>query len=191
VTDEPQPAGERNPLRVSLGILFFLLVIVLAVLIVGIVSVRSLLEREAAVLDTWSEIQTILSYRRNMLADIIQEVNTAGHTLLREEPWLAARVEADTAPAFTEEVPAVAALDTEADRLLLEIRQIPGIDSLGQVAVRLAETDRLQARLGIARLDYNERVREYLGQRARIPTRWFARLFGFDEVPEYLRVVVR
>jgi hypothetical protein len=176
---------------VSLGILFFLFVIVMAVLIVGVVSVRSLLDREAAVLDSWGEIQTTLNHRRSLLADIGREVAAAGHPLLREEAWLRAREEADTAPTFTEEVPAVAALDTEADRLRLEIRQIPGIDTLGTVVAMLAETDSLQARLGIARLIYNERVREYLGQRSRLPIRWFARLFGFGEVPEYLRVVVR
>ncbi|MFC1595331.1 LemA family protein [Gemmatimonadota bacterium] len=189
-SDHP-PEEEYHHLRVSLGILFFLLIILMAVVTVGIVSLRSLINHEAAVTRAWGEIETIQDSRRKLLAGIVREAEAARHTFTWRVRWQRAREEAETAPSFSDEVPAFANLDAVADRLLLEIRQSPGIDSLQAVAVSIEGVEQLNARLGGARRTYNERVREYQGQRERLPIRWFARLFGYGGVPEYLRVVVR
>ena len=191
MSDDHPPAEEHHHLRVSLGILFFLLVILMAVIAVGVVSLRSLINHEEAVTQAWSEIQTIQDSRRELLTDIVRELEAARHPLTWRERWRKAREEADTAPSFSDEVPAIAGLDAISDRLLMEIRQSPGMDSLLSVVVSIGDVEQLIARLGGARRNYNERVREYQGQRERIPIRWFARLFGFGEAPEYLRVVVR
>ncbi|MFC1629422.1 LemA family protein [Gemmatimonadota bacterium] len=189
-SDHP-PAEEKHPLRISLGILFFLLIMLMAVITVGTVSLRSLIIREEAVSQAWGEIQVVQDSRRGLLAEVIHELESAQYTLTWRERWLEARNEADTAPSFADEVPAFSGLDVVTDRLLLEIRQSPGIDSLQSVVTSIEEAERLTARLGSARYTYNERVREYQGQRERIPIRWFARLFGFGEAPEYLRIVLR
>jgi LemA protein len=158
---------------------------------VGVVSLRSLIRHEEAVTAAWTEIETIHDRRRSLIAGMVREVEAVGHALSWRDRWQEAREEADTVPSFSEEVPAVAALDAAADRLVMEIRQEAAIDSSGSIREGIAEVEELNARLGLARNSYNEVVREYLGQRARIPIRWFARLFGFGEMPEYLRVVVR
>ncbi|MFC1529534.1 LemA family protein [Gemmatimonadota bacterium] len=191
MSSEQPPPEEHFRLKVSLGILFFLLIIVFAVIAVGIVSLRSLIRHEEAVTTAWGEIETIHDRRLALITGIVREVESAGITLSWRDRWQEAREEADTASSFGEEVPAVADLDAAADRLLMEIRQSAGIDSLGRVTDDINLVTELNAQLGIARIHYNEVVREYLGQRERIPIRWFARLFGFDEVPEYLRVVLR
>jgi len=191
VSSDHQPAEEKHHLRISLGILFFLLIILMAVITVGIVSLRSLISHDEAVTRAWGEIQLVQDSRRELLTDVIGELEVARYTLTWRDRWREAREEADTAPTFSDEVPAFANLDVVTDRLLLEIRQSPGIDSLQSVVVSIEEVERLNARLGSARYTYNEQVREYQGQRERIPIRWFARLFGFGDVPEYLRIVVR
>jgi len=191
VSSEQPPPEEHFRLKVSLGILFFLLIIIMAVIIVGVVSLRSLIAHEEAVTTVWGEIETIHDRRLTLITGIVREVEAAGYTLSWRDRWQEAREEADTAPSFGEEVPAVADLDAAADRFLMEIRQSAGIDSLGTVMEDINLAAELNAQLGIARNHYNEVAREYLGQRERIPIRWFARLFGFDEVSEYLRVVLR
>ena len=191
MSSEQPPPEEHFRLKVSLGILFFLLIILMAVIIVGVVSLRSLIGHEEAVTTAWGEIETIHDRRLTLITGMVREFETTRDSLSWQDRWQEAREEADTASSFGEEVPAVANLDAAADRLLMEIRQSAGIDSLGTVTDDISMVTDLNAQLGIARHHYNEVVREYLGQRERIPIRWFARLFGFDEVPEYMRVVLR
>ncbi|MFC1500612.1 LemA family protein [Candidatus Zixiibacteriota bacterium] len=191
MSSEHPPAEEKHNLRISLGILFFLLIMIMAVITVGIVSLRSLISHEGAVTQAWSEIQAIQDSRRGLMVEIVRAMETARYPLTWRDRWLEARDEAETAPSFLEEVPAFAGLDVATDRLLLEIRQSQGIDSLQSVSTSIEVLEQLNASLGSARYSYNEKVREYQGQRERIPIRWFARLFGFGEVLEYLRVVVR
>ncbi len=191
MSDEQLSTEEHVHLRVSLGILFFLLIIFTAIIAVGVVSLRSLIEHEGAVTAAWAEIEGIHDQRRVLIIEIVRAVDTDRFHLTWRDRWMKACEAADTAPSFGEEVPALAALDAAADRLLLEIRPEVAIDSPGMIRDYINEVESLNEELGIARNQYNEVVRVYLGQRARIPIRWFARLFGFGEVPEYLRVVVR
>lgn len=185
--DVMEGAGRRLVLKV-LSLISFLVVLVGTVSVVVITSFDTLITHEEDIRVAWERVQAVQDERRDLLADILHRLGSGTLPVAVGQEWRRAQSAVDEAAGLDGEVRAQPAADGSFSRLVSEIRDAVASDDSDNSIEILNLLDRLgdaARRLGVERRLYNEEVQNYRRYLERIPTRWVAHAFGFEDTPEY------
>ncbi|MGB9886528.1 MAG: LemA family protein [Moorellales bacterium] len=165
------------------------LVVLILVLLVGgaaYSSYNGLVTAEERVNAAWSQIDNQLQRRADLIPNLVATVK--GYAAHEEEIFTRvaeARARLAGATGIPEKEAAANELEGALARLLALVENYPNLKAdanFRQLSDELAGTEN---RLAVARMDYNQAVRDYNSRLRRFPTLIFARLFGFNTRPYF------
>jgi len=169
----------------AVGVISFLVVLVGAVSVAVIAGFNSLITGDESIRLAWERLQDVQGERAALMADIILVMDPDSLPAAELEEWRRARSELGAATDIGEEVNVQHDADRAFDRLLAAVREAVAADDEDKAGDALSRFGEISRRLGVARRLYNEEVGRYRRLLGRIPTRWLAGAFGFENFPEY------
>jgi LemA protein len=147
---------------------------------------NTLVESEQQVEASWSEVENQLQRRNDLVPNLVETVK--GFAKQEQEVLLGvtrARSRVGQARTPAETIDASNQLSSALSRLLVVSERYPELRS-NQNFLRLQdELAGTENRLSVARMRYNETVRDYNTTAKRFPTNVVAGVFGFDERPYF------
>ncbi len=183
-SEEMEGRGRRFFLKLN-SVIIFLTVLVGSVTIVAISSFNGLITHEDEIKSAWDRIQVIQTRRRDLLADLLEEV---GHEAVPADlmtEWRQAQSIVDEVASFYDEVAEQPAADSAFRRVISAVRGAMTEDEMGQCGAILAMLDDASQQLGIERRFFNEEAFAYRVRMERIPTSWVAWALRFEDIPDY------
>lgn len=183
-SEEVDGRGRRFLLK-FISVSIFLAVLVGAVSIVAITGFNSLMTHEEEIKGAWERIQTLQAERRDLLADLLEEV---GHEAVQADlmtGWRQAQSTVDEVASFQDEVAEQPAADRAFRRVFSAVREVITADESGKYGAILARVDDISRLLGMERRFFNEKVGAYRVYLERLPTRWLAGALRFEHIPDY------
>lgn len=183
-SEEMEGRGRRFFLKV-ISVTIFLTVLVGSVSIVAITSFNRLITYEEEIKGAWERIQTLQTRRRDLLADLLEEVGYEAVPADLMTGWRQAQSMVDEVASFHDEVAEQFAADRAFRRVISAVREAMTVDEREKCRAILAMLDDASQRLGIERRLFNEELSAYRIHMERIPTRWVARALRFEYIPDY------
>ncbi len=134
----------------------------------------------------WSQIETQMQRRADLIPNLVNTVKGyAKHEKEIFEYVADARAKLAGARTRSEQIEANRELDIALSRLLAIAENYPQLKA-DQTFMRLMdELAGTENRIAVARIRYNEAVRNYNVAKKRFPTNLIAKLFGFEEQPYF------
>ena len=154
-------------MKKSTIVLLVIGVIILGIIIFAISGYNSLVKMEEEVNSAFSNIDTNLQRRADLIPNLVSTVKEA-------------RAKLAGASTVEEKANADSELTSALNRLMIVVENYPDLKSsenFRQLADELAGTEN---RIAVARRDYNEMVKKYNSQRKKFPTNILAGMFGFE-----------
>lgn len=166
--------------------LLVLIVVVVILAAIAYSSYNGLVTAEERVNSAWSQIDNQLQRRADLIPNLVATVK--GYAAHEEEIFTRvaeARAKLAGAASVAEKEAAASELDSALARLLALVENYPNLKAdanFRQLSDELAGTEN---RIAVARMDYNNAVRDFNSRLRRFPTLIFARLFGFESRPYF------
>lgn len=160
--------------------------LVLLAVLAGGCGYNTLVTQNEAVDQAWSEIQNQLQRRNDLIPNLVETVKGYAkqeQTVLVQVTEARSRVAGATTPQETME--ASNQLSGALSRLLVVMERYPELKSNQNFLKLQDELAGTENRLAVARMRYNEAVKAYNTTMKRIPTVFFAKLFGFESRPYF------
>lgn len=161
-------------------------VVLLAAVMLSGCSYNRFTGSEEAIKAQWGEVQNQLQRRNDLIPNLVATVQ--GYAAQEREIFTAvaasrerlagARTPEETIAAANEQSSALA-------RLLVIVENYPQLKSDANFQRLQDELAGTENRITVARMRYNERVKEYNTLRRRFPSNVTARMFGFQEYPYF------
>lgn len=155
-------------------------IVILAVSLIG--SYNSLVKLDTACDTAYSDIQVQLQRRNDLIPNLVNTVK--GYAAQETEVFTAvsdARAKLAGAGTVEETAEANAELTSALNRLLAISEAYPELKSNENFLSLQDELAGTENRIGVARKDYNEKVREYNVKIRSFPTNIIAGMFGFEK----------
>ena len=161
--------------------LFIVLGIMLVVIIIFAGYYNSFMSLEETVEGRWAEIENNLQRRADLIPNLVASVQGyVSHEAAVFTEIAQARSRLLGAEGVAGKVEASSALDSALGRLLMVVEQYPELKADRRFAELQDELAGTENRIAVARMDYNNSVREFNAAVRRFPTVIAARLFGFS-----------
>lgn len=184
-TTTPAPAARSNMGRyVGIG---FLVVIVLYLISVynGFVSA------EETVNQKWGDVESQYKRRYDLIDNLVSTVKGAADfeqgtlTALVEARAKATSITIDPATASPEQIKAFmdaqSGMSSALSRLLVTVENYPQLTATQAYRDLMTSLEGTENRINVARMDYNESVKDYNTRIRRFPGNLMAGIFGFDK----------
>lgn len=170
----------------SLIILGSIIAVVLLVLIWGISSYNGLVNAEVTVEEKFSTIDTQLTRRADLIPNLVNTVK--GYAAHEEEVFKAiadARAKLSGSTAIDDKIEANNELSSALSRLLVVVEQYPTLQANENFKGLMDQLEGTENRIAVARIDYNEAVKNYNTRIRRFPGSIIAGMFGFEKQVMY------
>lgn len=158
------------------------IVIVVLIFLYGLVTYNSLVTSNVNADTSWKQVEVNYQRRFDLIPNLVESVKGV---MKQEEAIFTALAEARTrySGATTANDKALAAGQVESafGRLLAVVENYPQLKSADTVQTLMSQVEGTENRISVARLDFNNIVRDYNLKVMRIPSSIIASLFGFDQ----------
>lgn len=158
------------------------IVIVVLIFLYGLVTYNSLVTSNVNADTSWKQVEVNYQRRFDLIPNLVESVKGV---MKQEEAIFTALAEARTrySGATTANDKALAAGQVESafGRLLAVVENYPQLKSADTVQTLMSQVEGTENRISVARLDFNNIVRDYNLKVMRIPSSIVASMFGFDE----------
>lgn len=162
-------------------------ILIIAIIVLPVtVTYNQLVSLREQVDLSWSQIETQMQRRADLIPNLVNTVKGyAKHEKEIFEYVADARAKLAGARTRSEQIMANRELDMALSRLLAIAENYPQLKA-DQTFIRLMdELAGTENRIAVARIRYNEAVRNYNVAIKRFPTNLIAKLFGFEEQPYF------
>lgn len=150
---------------------------------------NGLVEEESNVDTSWSQVETVLQRRNDLIPNLVNSVKGAMNQEKEVFGSIAdARAKLNSAGSQEEEVEANNEMNSALSRLLVVMENYPELRSNDQVTALMDELSGTENRISVERQRYNETVQKYNNRVRRFPGNLMAGLFGFEKKPFFKAV---
>lgn len=158
-------------------------VAVIAIVVGSIVSTyNGLVDKRENVENKESQIQNVLQRRADLIPNLVNTVK--GYAAHEEDIYTAlaeARAKLNSASNAQEYTEANDSFDSALSRLLVVVENYPELKASEQFTNLMDELSGTEDRIAIARMDYNDAVKQYNTSIKKFPAMIFAGMFGFEK----------
>ncbi len=164
--------------------LFWLIPLAVVLLVGGYVwsSYNRLVTLDQEVENKWAQVETQYQRRFDLIPNLVESVKGV---MKQEQEIFNNLAEARTRYAGAGTINEQAAAATEVEgalgRLLVVMENYPQLKSAENVQTLMVQLEGTENRISVERKRYNDTVRDYNLLTKRVPARWVASAFGFEE----------
>lgn len=168
------------------GLLIGIVAVVLAFVLIGggmISTYNSLVDKQEAVKNAESDIETYLQRRADLIPNLVNTVK--GYAQHEEDVYTAladARAKLNGANSAEEYNEANESFSSALSRLLVVVEQYPELKADKNFVALQDQLEGTESRIAIARKDYNDIATDYNATIRKFPNVIFAGIFGFEKV---------
>lgn len=149
-------------------------------------SYNRLVDLRESVDKAWADVESVLQRRLDLIPNLVNTVK--GYAEHEKEVLTAvtnARAKVGSAQSVSEKIDANRQLTSALGRLLVVMENYPQLKANQNFLALQSQLEGTENRIAVARRRYNEAVRGYRRAIKRVPGRFVAALFGFEERPFY------
>jgi LemA protein len=176
-----------------------LIVIVALVAVVAVVALmvtsqyNRLVNLQESVTSQWADVESAYQRRADLIPNLVASVKGAAKfeqdtlTQVVEARARVGQVTAQTGPGAPNDPQALQKfaaaqdqLSSALSRLLVVVERYPELKAVQGFSDLMVALEGSENRINVARNRYNELAREFNAARRRVPTAWFASMFGWD-----------
>lgn len=158
--------------------------IVLVIVIWFIGTYNSLVSADQGVNAKWSQVENQYQRRADLIPNLVKIVEEyASHEKTVLEEVTKARSQWAGAKTQGEKVQAAESMDTALSRLMVVVESYPQLKAVDAFVTLQAQLEGTENRVAVARMDYNEEVRNYNIKIKQIPTSIVAGIYGYQDKP--------
>jgi len=156
-------------------------ILILVLLWVGF-SFNSLVSKEEEVNNKWANVESAYQRRADLIPNLVETVKGyASHEESVFTEITEARSRWQTANTPQEQVAAANKIESALARLMVVVENYPDLKASQNFLDLQSQLEGTENRINVARDRYNGAVKEYNIKVRRIPTRFVASLFGFEQ----------
>jgi len=162
-----------------------LIIIIVIIVLIGIYiwgTYNSLVTGNETIDNLWAQVETQYQRRFDLIPNLVESVKGI---MEQEQKIFGDLAEARTryagAVTVEDKVKAAGEVESALGRLLVIIENYPELKSAENVQTLMAQLEGTENRISIERKRFNDGVREFNLLVKRIPGKWVASLFGFQE----------
>lgn len=163
------------------GIIAIIVIVILAVLY-GFVTYNRLVTLSVDADTAWKQVEVNYQRRFDLIPNLVESVK--GIMNQEQEVFTAiadARTRYAGAPTADEKALAAGQVESALGRLLVIMENYPQLRSSESVTTLMSQLEGTENRISVARLDFNNSVRDYNLKIMRIPSSIVASMTGFEE----------
>ncbi len=169
------------------------IIIVVAILaVVGLIAgfatstYNSLVDAEENANEKFATVDTMLTRRADLIPNLVNTVKGyAAHESAIFTALAEARAKLASSTTPEETLEANTELESALSRLLVVVENYPDLKASTQFIALQDQLESSENRIAVARMDYNEAVKEYNTTIRKFPKSMFASLFGFEKKTMY------
>lgn len=177
-----------NRIKLIVGLVIAAIVaLVLVQFLVGVYN--GLVSSDQSVRESWSQVENQLQRRYDLIPNLVATVK--GYAKHEEKIFVQvaeARAKLSGAATVNDKVKAANALEGVLGRLLAIAENYPQLQASGNFQALQDELTGTENRLAVARMRYNDNVRNYNVRAKSVPTVFFVGMFGFDRDKPFFEV---
>lgn len=163
-------------------------VVALVVLGVGVGSYNTLVQRQEATRESWSQVENVLQRRYDLIPNLVNTVKGyAAHERQTFEEISRLRSQWGQAATVADKVGAATQLEGALARLLLVVEQYPELKANQNFLSLQDELAGTENRIAVERRRYNEAIRQYNVVVRALPSNIIAGLAGFRQNDAYFK----
>jgi len=162
-----------------------LIIVIVIVVLIGIYvwgTYNSMVTGNETVNNLWAQVETQYQRRFDLIPNLVESVKGM---MQQEQKIFGDLAEARTryagATSVEDKVSATNELESALGRLLMIMENYPDLKSDESVQTLMADLESAENRISVARKRFNEGVQEFNVMVKRVPGKWMANLFGFQE----------
>lgn len=172
----------KTLLVIVAGLAFIILIVVLW--FIG--TYNGLVSVDQTVNEKWSQVENQYQRRADLIPNLVETVKGyASHEKTVMEEVTRARSQWSAAKSPDEKMKAAGEMDSALNKLMVVVENYPQLKASDNFVTLQAQLEGTENRVAVARMDYNNVVKEYNTKIKVIPTSIVAGIYGFADKPYF------
>ncbi len=162
-----------------------LIILLIIVAVVGVYAwslYNKMITANEAVDNQWAQVETQYQRRFDLIPNLVESVKGV---MEQEQEVFGQLAEARTrytgADTINEKTVAAGQVESALGRLLAVMENYPELKSAENVQTLMAQLEGTENRISVERKRFNDRAKDFNVMIKRVPAKWFASIFGFEE----------